>query len=622
MKPAKVFPDKRAVVWGAALVVACITFLVYLPALQNDFINLDDDVLVYENQHIKSIDLRLLRWAITDVSTGLWHPLLWLSFALDYATWELNPAGYHLTNIILHAVNTFLVFILVIRFLEAGSNDKEKPHKRPIIAGIVTALLFGVHPMRVESVAWIAERKDVLYAFFYLLSLLVYLRYASANSKKYYLLCLVFFVLSLMSKPMAVSLPIVLLILDFYPLKRLGGSEKVREVLIEKLPFLLLSLLLSAATVWIHPLGGGLQAEDMEIFSPQARVFAAVRLYLFYLMKITLPFNPAPIYPPLLRSGLFSFEGIGAFIGVAGLILFSIWLLKRSKMLSAVWFYYLATLLPVMGQVGAQSMASRYTYLPSLGPLLLIGIGTATLFERYLRKEHRFILITALLLPISIFVIKTTRHIGIWKDPITLWSHEIKRFPASRHEVYRNRGAAYYKLGYYQHAIEDLNKAARFKPQDPSVYTIRGSVYEELGNYGQAINDYSKAIEIKPGYAKAYHNRGFNHSRLGNYRSAIEDFNKTIELDPQSAVAYNNRGIVYTRLGDNLSAINDFNKAIEIKPQYAKAYYNLGFVYSRLGDMKQAGLNYKKAANLGLREAQDFSRKQGTNWTTSGNSSQ
>lgn len=611
MRTAKIFPDNRAVIWAAASVVACITFLVYLPALRNDFINLDDKVLVYENPHIKSIDLRFLRWAITDVSTGLWYPMLWLSFALDYTMWGLNPAGYHLTNIIFHAVNTFLVFILVVRLLGAGGYSKENLQKS-VIAGIVTALLFGVHPMRVESVAWIAERKDVLYAFFYLLSLFVYLRYTSVKSKKYYLLCLIFFVLSLMSKPMAVSLPVVLLILDFYPLKRLG-SGKLSGVLIEKLPFFLLSLLLSAATVWIHPLKGGMQAEDLEIYSPQARIFAAVRLYLFYLMKIILPFNPAPIYPPLLRSGLFSFEGLGAFIGVTGLILFSIWLFKRNKMLSSVWFYYLATLFPVMGQVGAQSMASRYTYLPSLGPSLLIGIGAATLLERYLRKQHRFILITALLLLISMFVIETARQIGIWKDPITLWSHEIKRFPASasRHEVlYYNRGAAYYKLGDYRHAIEDLNKAARFKPQGPGVYTIRGNVYGELGNYGQAIEDYSKAIEIKPGDAKVYHNRGFNYSRLGDYRSAIEDFNKTIELDPQSAVAYNSRGIVYSRLGDYRSAIKDFNKAIEINPQYAKAYYNLGFAYSRLRDMKQADLNYKKAASLGLREAQDFLRRQ------------
>ncbi|NOX97016.1 MAG: hypothetical protein GXO98_02935, partial [Nitrospirae bacterium] len=268
------FPQHKIKIWIVGLLIALTTLLVYLPTLNNNFVNWDDGEYVYDNPHIQSLDPELLKWTFTSFYAGNWHPLTWLSHALDYALWGLNPRGHHLTAIIFHSLNTFLVFILLIRLLvpfrkKTGKRERTSLLKEPslgkaLAAGAITALLFGLHPLHVESVAWVAERKDVLYAFFTLLSLLSYLRYISPLSSlprrsTFYGLSLFLFALALMSKPMAVTLPVVLVILDIYPLERLNlkaAGPAQRKVWIEKLPFLGLSLVSSIITIVAQRAGG------------------------------------------------------------------------------------------------------------------------------------------------------------------------------------------------------------------------------------------------------------------------------------------------------------------------------------------------------------------------------
>jgi hypothetical protein len=370
--------------------IALITFLVYLTALRNDFVNWDDDIYVYENPYIRSLNPAFFKWAFFNFHASYWSPLTWISHALDYAVWGLNPLGHHLTNNILHAANTFLVVLLVIRLLDAWkgrtihSGLSSFVHERTmLIAAGTTGLLFGLHPVHVESVAWVAERKDLLCALFFLLSLIAYTKYASGADKEpvnnnkaprffnnYYLVTIGFFILALLSKPMAVTLPVVLLALDWYPFNRLRSPRAFRLALIEKLPFFALSLLSSMLTVLAANKGGAM--ELMETVSLSTRVLVGFRSLVAYLGKMLWPLNLVPYYPYPKDASPLSLEYFSAIVLVIGITAACMVMAKKQKLWLSVWGYYVVTLVPVLGivQVGGQAMADRFTYLPSLSPFL------------------------------------------------------------------------------------------------------------------------------------------------------------------------------------------------------------------------------------------------------------
>lgn len=545
-----------------AFLIAFITFAIYIPALQNGFVNWDDNFYIYENRNIQSIDVAFLKWIFTAVVVALWHPLTLLSYAFDYAIWGLNPFGYHLTNILLHTANTFLVFVLVIRLVGCSNqiapicNKDVSRGYYSIIAGIVAALLFGIHPMRVESVVWVSERKDVLCAFFFLLSALAYLKYTSSgHSKKqvFYAASLISFIFSLMSKPMAVSLPVVLLILDFYPLNRFTtGFKGTKVMIIEKLPFFLLSIAASLITIWASSAGAAL--EGLERLPFMTRLLVASKTSIFYLGKMILPQNLVPIYPYPVKIDPFSIEYLVPVFLLAVITILCLWLIRKERLFMAIWLYYIATLAPVIGiiQVGIQASADRYTYLPSLGPFLITGIGVVAVLNRCAKKAIQFSIIVALFLSLSVLGIRTVKQIYIWSNSITLWSHEIKLYPnaAASYVAYNNRGKAYGALGNYNEAIKDYSKVIELNPLYADGYHVRGNIYLKLGNYQQAVGDYTFAIQLKTKYYKeAYSNRGIANYNIGDYQQAINDFNNAIMLDPQDKTAYDNREIVYQRIG-------------------------------------------------------------------------
>lgn len=570
----------------AALFILCTTFVVYLPALQNGFVgSWDDNSYVFENSNIKLIDIAFLKWSFTSVVISLWHPLTLFSLALDYAVWGINPLGYHLTNILIHTANTFLVFILVIQLIRHWSSSKL--NTKTLIAGTITALLFGIHPLHVESVAWISERKDVLCAFFFLISLLAYLKYATAsNSKKpaFYIASLVSFLFALLSKPMAVSLPIVLLILDFYPLNRLKKGMKAQ--LIEKLPFFLLSALIAIVTVWASHTGGALK--PLETYPLMARLFIAACSYILYLLKMALPFNLAPFYPYTVRLNLFIFEHVGSLILLLGITVLCIWLSRRNKLFIAAWLYYLFTLMPVIGffQVGDQAMANRYTYLPSLGLFILAGLYIGTILESHSKKST--IAIIAIIAIVSgILVNMTIRQITVWSNPISLWMFEIKLFPQAA-IAHNNLGLAYYDLKKYQEAIKNLNRAIEIDPRFDDAYNNLGIIYSDLGNYQEAIKNYDKAANLYPLHRDVYLNRCGAYIRIGNYRQAIMDCTEAIKINPLDEAAYYNRGLAHYNLGIYQQALNDLTSAIKINPDDALAHRTISMVYLKLGNYQEA----------------------------------
>lgn len=551
---------------GIALIIAVITFLVYLPSLQNGFVNWDDHRYVYGNQHIRVIDKEFIKWASTAIVVGHWHPLTMFSHALDYTLWGLNPSGHHLTSIIIHSLNTGLVFILAT--LLARSAMERSSHIKVLIIGAASAIFFGIHPLRVESVVWVSERKDILSAFFFFISLILFICYVGSQPRKklHYLLSLFSFILSLLCKPIMVTMPVILLLLDFYPFRRVGGNKplKIKTLLIEKVPFFILSAVFSVITIQVQHIEGALRVENA--FPLPVRILVAVRAYAFYLAKLALPFNLAPDYPYPREINLLSMEYLGSFMLIALLILSSFLLLKRNAALSAAVSYYFVTLLPVIGliQVGEYAAADRYTYLSTLGPILILGISISKLYSSRDQILYKVILVSSLTFLVLFMSIKTVRQTRIWKDSITLWSHEIKLYPDSAFVAYGNRGVAYYEIGMYREAIDDYTAAVNINHYFVPAYNNRGNAFRMLGDLDKAISDYTKAVEIRPTYADAYYNRGTALVDVGRFSEAIKYLETAIKLNPMNASAIYNIGVVYVKTGETEKGLEHLRKAASL----------------------------------------------------------
>ncbi len=583
-----------------AVLAAFAALLVYLPALHNEFAELDDAVYVLKNPFIRSFDSTLFRWAFFHFYAANWHPLAWLSHALDYALWGLKPLGHHLTNIILHAVNTALVVLLAAKLLETAGDRSALHTPAPslndrtilITAGVI-GLLFGLHPVHVESVVWVAERKDLLCAFFFLLSIMAYVKYADSQesgvggrgpvknageksgskkflTNKHYLLTCCFFILALMSKPMAVTLPVVLLILDWYPLNRIRSFKNLWDAIVEKAPFLVLSILSSIVTMWAQQTGGAMKM--MAIVPLSTRVLVAVQTLLTYLGKILVPVNLIPFYPYPRDASLYSFEYVSAIIMAIGITVACMVAARRQKAWLSAWGYYVITLVPVLGliQVGEQSMADRYTYLPSLGPFFIAGLGTAWAARktRWVKRGEAISLFPAVILTLSIAILlsyATIHQVRLWRNGIMLWSSVIEREPTQVPFAYRFRGQAFEKAGQFDRAAADYRRAIALNPRFIETYNDLGLLYGRARLYEQAIEVFRRSISLDPGRASSYSNRGRTYFHLGRYDEALDDLNRAIALDDQFDVAYINRGELYYRTDKTALARADFQKACDLR---------------------------------------------------------
>jgi Tfp pilus assembly protein PilF len=593
--------------------VALITFTIYLSSLGNQFVNWDDPEYVIENPYIRSFDLNLFKWAFFDFYAANWHPLTWISHALDYAAWGLNPMGHHLTSIILHTVNTFLVVLLVVRLLaswQAGKLTSSHDAHFVLIAAATTGLLFGLHPLHVESVAWVSERKDLLCALFFLLSVMMYMSYNTHKTYRTYLLTFTFFTLALMSKPMAVSLPAVLLILDWYPFARTTTFGTFKTAFIEKLPFIALSIGSSILTLLAQNTAGAVRS--VEIIPLLSRVLVAAQSLVVYLWKMLAPLNLIPLYTYPRNISFFSYAYILPVILTAAITLACIIAVKKQRSWITVWFYYVATLLPVLGivQVGGQSMADRYTYLPGLGPFLAAGLVAAWVWEKIKILKKQVTVFKCAFVAVAFFIFVpatylTIKQIGIWNNSIALWSYVIEKEPAKVNLAYYMRGLVYQGQGDLGKAIADYNMVNALEPFHFEVYHSLGSIHEKIGQNDKAIENYSMAIAINPRAEETFVSRGILYGKAGLFDKAIEDFNKAIEIDPAYPPAYLNRGTAYFRLGQDGRALADFTRAIELDQNYAGIYVNRGSLYLKTGDKEHAASDYRKACELGNQEGCD-----------------
>jgi len=604
--------------------VALLTLIIYLVTLKNDFVLWDDYIYIYDNPHIRSLGMTFFRWSFFDFYEANWFPLTWLSHALDYAAWGLNPLGHHLTNIIFHAVNTFVVVLLMIGLLESRKEpamSSEAPgfltERMILIAAGITGLLFGLHPLHVESVAWVSERKDVLCALFFLLTISVYIKYVSVREhqttkkktksfvfRKYYFLSCGFFILALLSKPMAVTLPVVLLILDWYPFQRIQSFQTFWQAVVEKIPFLVLIPFSSIITILAQRWGGAMRST--EIIPLSIRVLVGARALVVYLWKVLWPLDLVPFYPYPRHVSISSFEYLFAIVLVIGITAVCIVLARKQKLWLTVWGIYVVTLLPVLGivQVGDQSMADRYMYLPSLGPFLILGLAAAWIWAKVNRLRRWRLVTKASVAGVAVLVFAalsflTFKQIGIWKNSIDLWSYVIRKEPERVPLAYNNRGLAYGNEGLFKEAFEDLSTAIILDSSYDLAYSARGTVFGKMGLYARAIEDYNKAIVLEPGNYLVYNNLGIVYSKTGLYDKAAESFSKAIAIKPDEAEIYFNRGLAYSLQDQDDRALADYNKALELKQDYATAYRNRGDLYQKSGRKDLALADFRKACELG-----------------------
>lgn len=564
---------------------------VYLQVKDYDFVGFDDNEYITENSHVQTgLTAGNVSWASTAFYAGNWHPLTWISHMLDCQLFGLKPGFHHLVNLFFHITNTLLLFLILSRMT------------KDLWQSAFVAAVFAIHPLHVESVAWISERKDVLSTFFWMLTMGAYVFYVERQGLKRYLLVLFFFTLGLMAKPMLVTLPFVFLLLDYWPLRRLetvkpsAGEYKQSEksskmhlkkkerkrsaiktepvnktemltrrqaplshIVLEKIPFFVLSLISSVVTYMAQQKGGAMRS--LQSFPPSTRIANALVSYCRYIGKMVWPTDLAVLYP--YPGTLPTWEIVVAvfFLGITTFLI--IRNVKRYPYLATGWLWYLGTLVPVIGlvQVGVQATADRYTYVPLVGVSIIVAWGIPDLLKKWHYRNAALAALAFLMLS-SISVI-TWKQVKYWKDSVVLFTRAV--------EVTTN---------------------------NPIMQNNLGNALEDQGRLDEAISHYAEALRIDPGLADSYNNIGLALTKLGRPDEAIPNFFKAIGINSSHAAAHYNLGTLLASQGKLDEAIYQFRECVRIKPDYAKAYNNLGNALLFRGKIDEAIDSYRQALRL------------------------
>jgi hypothetical protein len=534
--------DERKSVILLSLLLAGLVFVLYWRAIWFDFIELDDNLYLLENSKIKlGLSWESIQWAMTTFHTTNWHPLTWFFLLAEYELFGFAPSGYHIVGIVLHGINTVLLFIVMYRMTKETGKSA------------AVAALFAVHPLNIESVVWIAERKNLLSTLFWILTVWSYLRYTERPGRERYLIAIFLFALGLMSKPMLVSLPFVLFMLDYWPLRRIlpddRGIEKknlrrkdvaeVIRLLLEKIPFFVLSFLSVLITIYAAKTGGA--AKSLLAFPLSIRIENAALSYFSYLGMLITPVNLSIFYPyprPIAFGCV-----MAAFLFLLAATVFVIFKIREYRYLAVGWFWYLVTLLPVIGilQVGLQSMANRYLYIPFIGIFIIIIWVICDIFKESQKLKYvSYVIIVAL---IVYFGFVTSYELPHWKNSETAFARAL--------EVTENNHIA--ALGI-------------------------GNVMLKKGDLEMAKKNFRESLRIKPDYELAHNNLGLTLMRSGELKEAGIHFREAIKYDSLFARAYNNLGDLLVKEGKTEEAKRFFEKAIALNPDYDSPRENLSLL--------------------------------------------
>jgi protein O-mannosyl-transferase len=560
---------------------------VCLPLLRNDFINFDDPLFITANLHVRAgLTRESARWAFTSMEGGSWQPLTWLSHTLDCQLFGLYPSGHHLSSLLLHATSTVLLFLALHRM--TGT----------LWRSVLVAVLFGVHPLHVEPVAWASARKDVLSGLFWMLALLAYAVYvghsrvSSLKSKGWYALALLFFACGLMSKPTILTLPLILLLLDWWPLRRFQHStfnSECRTLFWEKLPFLALGLV--SATISLRgQVGLGAVSTITEVSLPH-RLHNALLSCVCYVAQTFWPTNLACFYPyprafpiaPLLGASL-----LGMFATALAL-----WGGRRRQWLAVGWLWFVITLLPQIGliQVGSHSRADRYTYIPLIGLFIIISWGLATVHQR-----RPLLALTLAVLAPTCCALASVRQVLLWKNTETLFHHAL--------QVTKENDIAYDQLGTYcaEHgrtaeAIENLQKCLAIRRRFEPLHNL-ALAFASQGNYAMAIPLYQEALQSRPNEAAARKNLAFGLVQTSQPEAAAAQYRTVLQTTPGDLEARNSLGIALTMLGKLDEAVSQFREVLRANPDQIEAHGNIAYALVAQKNFPEAIDHYRHVLRL------------------------
>ena len=577
-------------------------FIAFGSALNNEFLSWDDASFVSANRMIQSFDSERLFQMATSFHTGNWYPITWFSHALDYRLFGSNPAGHHLTSILWHGVNIFLVFVLFQRLLSLAKVDFYSADL--FWAGIAAALLFGLHPLRVESVVWVSQRKDLLCAFFVLAGYLAYLSYANApdsrSSQYRYGGVLFLFFCALASKPMAVTVPFILLLLDIYPLRRFG-----LKAVFEKIPFFLISLGLAVVTLMAQRQAGAIvSVEQLDLAD---RGLNAVRSIVFYPMKVLWPVNLTALYPfpsQLTPASLWFSGSLSLIMGVSA---FCVWRAKKRQWFWLVaWLYYLVSLVPVLGivQVGGQAAADRYTYLPTISFFLLAGLGLFRL-GRVLGQSAvpRFLIGACGVVLVVGLMGLTQKQVKVWKNTETLWRHTVQVFPERLPRARFFLGKDYLNRNKLADAEREFQTTLRMNSIYTEAYNGLGLVEYKRGRLQSAEKKFKKALALNSEFVEARLNLGLVLFDLGRWSQAETQYLQALEQEPDSVEVHNNLGLLYYRQGRMQEAEAQYLSGLHKDFEYFGLHFNLGNLYRAMGRLNEAVAAYRLAIRFNARWA-------------------
>jgi hypothetical protein len=562
-----------------------VTIGVYLQTGDHGFINFDDPGYVTENPRVKGgLTGENVAWAFSATAMSNWHPLTWLSHMTDVQLFGLNPRGHHLTNVFFHAASTLLLFFLFAQITGAPWQS------------LFVAALFALHPLHVESVVWVAERKDVLSGFFWFLTLLLYVRYVKRGGTARYLLALLSFAAGLMAKPMLVTLPVVMLLMDYWPLLRFppdpdsGGIREIfrrtpplRALVKEKIPFLVLSALSAVVTIYVQRMGGAINAFDRVPL--ELRIGNSAVACIQYVLKMFWSYDLAMLYP--FPASIPLWKVFGAFLLMAVTTLAVIRFRRWHAYLVTGWFWFLVTLVPVIGiiQVGGQSMADRYTYIPLTGLFIVCAWGGNDILQGW--RYRKAILATLAGLVIAVSAISTWGQVGYWRNDITLYRHTLE-VTTGNSTIRNNYAGALAERGYTDAAIREYREILRIWPNSPRAHNNLGYLLAARGNYAEAIYHHNEVLRLTSDASPLHGNPGRTfdrataHLNLGNVylaqgkgQEAEQAYKATLELRPEDDKAHNNLGISYATNGKFTEAITEFNRALQLNPYNVDAKKNL-----------------------------------------------
>lgn len=582
-----VSPSRRESLWVYSGLIAAIAFI-YAQVWFFDFVNFDDQYYLRVSPYVSSgLTLPGIKWALTTFYFVNWHPLTWLSYMLDVEIYGLNAGGFHVTNVLLHATASILLFRLLRRLTGAGS------------ASAFVAALFAVHPLHVESVAWVSERKDVLCGVFFMLTLSAYAAYVRSPGVRRYSLVAIMFILGLMSKPMIVTLPFLLLLMDIWPLRRLalpGDTLKPQHqppwrLLVEKAPL----MLFAAASCYLTVRAQAANVAKLDVLPLSVRVANAASSYVGYVAKTIWPSRLAAFYPyPSVQSG---WRMVACLLALLAVSLAVVRELRRRPHLAVGWFWYLGTLIPVIGlvQTGDQSMADRYTYIPIIGLFIMVAWSGQELVER--NADHRVVVRGAAILVLFACVIAARAQTSHWRGTKELWARALA-VTQDNYIAESGMGGVLLSEGKLDEAIVHYEKAVAITPFSAQTYNTLGAALMKHQYIEKALPYLVHAVELKPEYAEAHNNLGLALVSLGKIDQAIAHYEEALRIEPNYAEVLSNLAIALARLGRFDEALARFKESLRSDPDYADGHYNLAVALFQRGNVAEAIVHLRTALRL------------------------